>query len=75
MERLIKQSLNDGLKLEMIYQANNGVFSQRIITVKSFNDHHIIAYCFYRKQTRMFRRDRIFSLFFCNRQHSSVKAT
>ncbi|ARK29457.1 hypothetical protein [Halalkalibacter krulwichiae] len=62
MEILLKRSVNSALKLEMIYQANDGCISQRVITVRSYNEQHLIAYCHVRKQKRMFRRDSVLSL-------------
>lgn len=62
MRYLLEASQQSGMILEMIYQAEKGHLSQRRIRVKSYNDTHVIAYCFERKQTRMFRLDRLLSI-------------
>ncbi len=48
--------------LEMIYQAADGSLSQRIVRIKTFNELHVVAYCYERKGFRMFRLDRILSV-------------
>ncbi|WP_062046462.1 hypothetical protein [Bacillus sp. JCM 19034] len=62
MRYMLETSKQDGLVLEIIYQAENGNLSQRKIKVKSYNESHFIAYCFERKKTRMFRLDRLLSI-------------
>ncbi|MFC0558175.1 hypothetical protein [Halalkalibacter alkalisediminis] len=68
MDRLLNRSVEDSLKLEMVYQAHNGLITQRTISVKSYNEIQLIAFCHYRNQNRLFRRDRILSLFPLHRQ-------
>ncbi|MCK0471447.1 hypothetical protein [Halalkalibacter sp. APA_J-10(15)] len=62
MRFLFDASQNNGVILEIIYEAKGGLLSQRRIRIKSYNDQHFIAFCLERKQTRMFRMDRLLSI-------------
>ncbi|MFC0473403.1 WYL domain-containing protein [Halalkalibacter kiskunsagensis] len=73
MKRVLTRSIENGVKLLMIYQAADGAMSQRIIQVKSYNERHVIAYCYYRRNTRMFRLDRILSLQLKSRKAYSLE--
>ncbi|BAB05221.1 hypothetical protein P4637_07965 [Halalkalibacterium halodurans] len=69
MEKLLRRSVQEQLILAAIYQSCSGEFTQRKLLVKSFNDTHVVAYCFLRKQTRMFKRDHFLSV---QPDHSNV---
>ena len=62
MDKLFKWSLDNQKFIEMIYQSNNGKFTQRCIKVADINDTHIRAYCSYRKNQRLFKKDNILSV-------------
>ncbi|MCM3712747.1 WYL domain-containing protein [Halalkalibacter oceani] len=59
LKRILEQSIEKNERIQIIYMAANGELSQRDVTVKAFNETHVIGYCHYRRQTRMFKRDNI----------------
>ncbi|MCM3763188.1 hypothetical protein M3212_20965 [Alkalihalobacillus oceani] len=62
LKRILEQSIEKDERIQIIYMAANGELSQRYVTVKAFNDTHVLAYCHYRRQTRMFKRDGILAV-------------
>ncbi|MGM8214562.1 hypothetical protein ACLIA0_03200 [Bacillaceae bacterium W0354] len=62
METLLKRSVEEKSKLEMIYYKVNGEFSQRIIRVIKNMDDKILAYCFSKKEVRTFSKKNILSI-------------
>lgn len=58
---LIKRSLESKHPLEIIYLADNGTFSQRVIEVLNINETHLIGYCRSKKARRMFKVANILS--------------
>ncbi len=61
MEQCIKYSYIEQKPIEIIYLSRQGQFSQRKITVKSIDNGHLVAYCFIRKQMRVFSLSQILS--------------
>ncbi|KGA95960.1 hypothetical protein AJ85_07940 [Alkalihalobacillus alcalophilus ATCC 27647 = CGMCC 1.3604] len=59
MQRMFRRAINESLLVSIIYINQNQQFSQRTIAVHKMNDTHLIGYCFYRKQKRMFRLNNI----------------
>jgi predicted DNA-binding transcriptional regulator YafY len=45
--------------LEIIYQSKDGKFSQRNVRIVEVGETYIKAYCYTRKQTRIFTKDGI----------------
>lgn len=62
MNGLLLRSMNENIPVEMIYMSESKQISQRIITVTSINGSTIRAYCFLRKQSRLFKIDNILSV-------------
>jgi predicted DNA-binding transcriptional regulator YafY len=62
MKGLLLNAKNHGFALKMIYMNDQGVITERFITVKDFNDHYIRAYCHFRKTFRTFKRSNILSI-------------
>lgn len=48
-------------KIMIYYMDSKGKISQRIIRVVQLDDEKILAYCYYRKQVRSFKKDNILS--------------
>ncbi|MCA0969046.1 hypothetical protein LCM20_00415 [Halobacillus litoralis] len=63
MEFLLKRSLEDKMKLDIIYVSKSGDVTQRTIRVVRIREDHVAAYCFERREVRTFRRENILSLF------------
>ena len=62
MKGLLLNAKNHGFALKMIYMNDQGVITERFITVKDFNDRYIRAYCHFRKTFRTFKRSNILSI-------------
>lgn len=62
MKGLLLRSLEEHMLLEMIYMSTNNQISQRRILVTDMNDSTIRAYCYLRKQTRLFKIENILSI-------------
>ncbi|WP_078553690.1 hypothetical protein [Bacillus alkalicellulosilyticus] len=62
MNGLITRSLLTNTPVEMIYQANNGTITQRVVTIQKVNGNDMLGYCHYRKKTRLFKINNILSL-------------
>ena len=61
MKGSLERALERKEIIQIIYQAKNGEFSQRYVTVRSVNDTHAICYCHSKKQRRMFKLENILS--------------
>lgn len=62
METLFQRSIEERLKLEMIYMTHNGEISQRVIRVLKDNNSNILAYCYVKRKVRMFKKNNILSV-------------
>jgi predicted DNA-binding transcriptional regulator YafY len=62
MKGLLKRAMDEKLPLEMIYISSKNQITKRIILVKEIKGTTIRAYCFLRKQTRLFKVDQILSI-------------
>ncbi|WP_449622523.1 hypothetical protein [Robertmurraya sp. Marseille-Q9965] len=62
MDRLLLRSLNEQIPVEMIYISSSNLISQRKILVTHINDTTIRAYCYLRKQSRLFKIENILSI-------------
>jgi len=62
MSHLLTKSLNEQIPVEMIYISSSNQITQRKIIVKEINGSKIRAYCYLRKQTRIFKSEQILSV-------------
>ncbi|MED1419004.1 hypothetical protein [Bacillus smithii] len=62
MKGMLLKAKENKIPLLMIYMNDQGVITERFITVKDFNDDYIKAYCYWRKQIRTFKRSNILSI-------------
>ena len=62
MNHLLKNSLNAGIPVQIIYQSKDNAFSKRKIIVKSMNERYIKAFCLTKQQVRIFRIDAILAV-------------
>ncbi|MEQ2525778.1 hypothetical protein WMO40_03605 [Bacillaceae bacterium CLA-AA-H227] len=62
MDRLLLRSLNEQIPVEMIYLSTTNQFTKRKIIVTHINDTTIRAYCYLRKQSRLFKIENILSV-------------
>lgn len=62
MDRLLLRSLNEQIPVEMIYLSSTNQITQRKIVVTHINDTTIRAYCYLRKQSRLFKIENILSV-------------
>ncbi|MGD7045764.1 hypothetical protein [Jeotgalibacillus proteolyticus] len=63
MVSMLNRSLTNKEKLEMIYLDADGELSHRIIKVVKFSENDVLAYCFSKKQVRLFKKDSILSVY------------
>ncbi|SHT00644.1 Uncharacterised protein [Mycobacteroides abscessus subsp. abscessus] len=63
MQRALIKALNEKQPLEIIYLSDKQKITQRTIIVNEINPHTIRAYCFLRKQRRLFKINNILSIF------------
>jgi predicted DNA-binding transcriptional regulator YafY len=62
MKGLLLRTLEKGEFLEMIYQSDKGILSQRVIKIEKLNGEYLIAFCYIRKQMRKFKLSNILSI-------------
>jgi hypothetical protein len=62
MNYLLTRSLEESLPIEIIYQSKDKQFTKRVILVKGINKTYINAYCYYKKQARIFKIDSILAV-------------
>ncbi|MDF1507488.1 hypothetical protein PZE06_04730 [Robertmurraya sp. DFI.2.37] len=62
MNKLLSKSLDEQIPVEMIYISSSNQITQRKIIVKEINGSTIRAYCFMRRQARLFKIEQILSL-------------
>ncbi|AXI39435.1 hypothetical protein CX649_07160 [Bacillaceae bacterium ZC4] len=62
MNGFLLNAKETGEMLRMIYMNDQGVITERFITVKDFNDKYIRAYCHFRKTFRTFKCSNILSI-------------
>ncbi|MCT1904136.1 hypothetical protein [Oceanobacillus sojae] len=58
---LLNKSLDKKENIMIYYMDSKGKVSQRIIRVVDIDDVKVLAYCYYRKQVRSFKKDNILS--------------
>lgn len=63
MQRALLKALNEKQPLEIIYLSDKQKITQRTIIVNEINPHTIRAYCFLRKQSRLFKINNFLSVF------------
>lgn len=63
MERALLKALNEKQPIQIIYLSDKQKITQRTILVTEINPHTIRAYCFLRKQRRLFKIINILSAF------------
>ncbi|KMK96746.1 hypothetical protein [Rossellomorea marisflavi] len=59
--KLIARSLNEGIKIDIIY-FDGECFTKRKILVHHFTEHTVEAYCYLRKAPRTFKTDGILAV-------------
>lgn len=62
MNGLLIRALKENITLEMIYISDSNKITQRKIIIKEIDSSKIRAYCFLRKQTRLFKIVNILSI-------------
>lgn len=62
MNGLLIRAIKENITLDMIYMSASNQITQRKIIIKEMDSSKIRAYCFLRKQTRLFRMDNILSV-------------
>lgn len=68
MNSLLQKAKTNGTVLKMFYMSNQGDITERLITVKDFNENYIQAYCHFRKKYRTFKRSNILSIGFMKKR-------
>jgi predicted DNA-binding transcriptional regulator YafY len=63
MKRSLMKALNDKQPVEIIYISDKQIITQRTVLVNEMNQHTIRAYCYLRKQSRLFKIQNILSVF------------
>ncbi|WP_087973233.1 hypothetical protein [Oceanobacillus rekensis] len=61
MKRLFIRSIQNKEKIVIFYIDQENKVTQRYIRIISIHDHSVLAYCYYRKGVRSFRKDHILS--------------
>ncbi|MBP1969116.1 putative DNA-binding transcriptional regulator YafY [Virgibacillus natechei] len=61
MKGLLTRSVESKEKMVIFYIDSRGQVTQRYIRVLQVNDGLILAYCYYRKEVRVFKLDNILS--------------
>jgi len=58
---ILKRAMENHQPVELIYYGANHKISQRVVRIVYISDTHIKAYCFTKRQLRMFRKENILS--------------
>lgn len=61
MIKLLQRSMEEQLPIEIIYMSANNRFTKRTIIVRNMNSSKVFAYCYLRKQNRLFKISQILS--------------
>lgn len=61
MEFLLKDSFENQRPIKIFYIDRTEKISERIVRVEKMTDRYIQAYCYWRKEMRVFKRERILS--------------
>lgn len=61
MNGILKRAMDNHQPVELIYYGANHKLSQRVVRIISISDTHINAYCFTKRQLRIFRKENILS--------------
>lgn len=56
-------------RIEIVYIARDGAFTQRKVKIISTNENEVYGYCYMRKQVRRFTKDNILAAYPCKIQH------
>lgn len=62
MNYLLNQSLNESVPVTIIYLSKDNSLSKRVILVKAKNDSYIRAFCYTKRQVRIFKIDSILAV-------------
>ncbi|MYL71705.1 hypothetical protein GLW00_12630 [Halobacillus litoralis] len=62
MNGVLRRGLEEKQQLELIYMADKGKISQRVIRVVSIKEETVLAYCYTRKTVRSFKLANILSV-------------
>ncbi|WP_075035048.1 hypothetical protein [Halobacillus dabanensis] len=62
MNGILRRALEEKQTLELIYMADKGKISQRVIRVVSLKEETVLAYCYTRKTVRSFKLANILSV-------------
>ncbi len=73
MHRLLQRYLDESKLVDIIYEAHNGVITQRTIRVEKIEQTYIIAFCHLRNKQRTFKLDNILSAFPHKRYRKNVR--
>jgi predicted DNA-binding transcriptional regulator YafY len=63
MKRSLMKALNEKQPVEIIYISDKQIITQRTVLVNEMSQHTIRAYCYLRKQSRLFKIHNILSVF------------
>ncbi|SIS49481.1 WYL domain-containing protein [Salimicrobium flavidum] len=65
MNGVLERALTGKQKVEMVYMDSGGGMTQRTLRVVSVQEETLLAYCYWRKQVRLFKRDNILAAYPC----------
>ncbi|MET3682220.1 putative DNA-binding transcriptional regulator YafY [Alkalibacillus flavidus] len=63
MDHLLKQSIQNRQKLELVYIDEQHRMTQRIVTIIKIDDDRLLAYCFTKRGVRSFQKDNILAIY------------
>lgn len=58
---ILQKAIDDKRPIQIIYTDAEQKITQRFVTVYSFNENHLIGYCHFKKQRRIFKIENILS--------------
>ncbi|PKR79176.1 hypothetical protein CEY16_05360 [Halalkalibacillus sediminis] len=61
MDSIFERALENKQKINLIYVDQDGQLSQRFIRVVRVDQNSILAYCFYKKAVRSFKKENVLS--------------
>ncbi|GAE32464.1 WYL domain-containing protein [Halalkalibacter hemicellulosilyticus] len=59
MKGLLQRAAQSKEKVQIVYLTDEGKMSQRYVSVIKVNETHLVCYCHYKKQRRMFKLENI----------------
>ncbi|WP_026703061.1 hypothetical protein [Salibacterium aidingense] len=70
MNGILKRAAETREPIQVIYEAKDGTFSQRVVTIYRLNEWDVLVWCHYRKAVRSLKKCNILSVGWMQKQYN-----